>query len=143
MPVPTLITDLSTTAASNSPAGSESARGTVDDYLRAHASFIAKTRTEAPVITSGSVSAAPSTATTLFALANVASSTWLISVQLQAADTPNYSVFAVVSTQNASVRILSNVAGTLLTISNSGLNIQATQSSGISSTIYYSAVRIM
>jgi hypothetical protein len=35
---------LSTTAASNSPAGSESARGTIDDYLRAHASFIAQTR---------------------------------------------------------------------------------------------------
>ena len=44
MPVPTLITDLSTTAASNSPAGAESARGTIDDYLRAHASFIAQTR---------------------------------------------------------------------------------------------------
>jgi hypothetical protein len=44
MPVPTQITDLSTTAASNSPAGAESARGTIDDYLRAHASFIAQTR---------------------------------------------------------------------------------------------------
>jgi hypothetical protein len=44
MPVPSLITDLSTTAASNSPAGGESARGTIDDYLRAHASFIAQTR---------------------------------------------------------------------------------------------------
>jgi len=44
MPVPSVITDLSTTAASNSPAGSESARGTVDDYLRAHASFIASSR---------------------------------------------------------------------------------------------------
>jgi hypothetical protein len=44
MPVPPLITDLSTTAASNSPAGAESARGTIDDYLRAHASFIAQTR---------------------------------------------------------------------------------------------------
>ena len=44
MPVPSLITDLSTTAASNSPAGAESARGTIDDYLRAHASFIASLR---------------------------------------------------------------------------------------------------
>ena len=43
MPVPSLITDLSTTAASNSPAGGESARGTIDDYFRAHASFIAQT----------------------------------------------------------------------------------------------------
>jgi hypothetical protein len=44
MPVPSAITDLTTTAASNSPAGAESARGTIDDYLRAHASFIAQTR---------------------------------------------------------------------------------------------------
>ena len=44
MPVPSVITDLSTTAGSNSPAGSESASGTIDDYLRAHASFIAQTR---------------------------------------------------------------------------------------------------
>lgn len=41
MPVPSAITDLSTTAASNSPAGSE-APTTADDYLRAHASFIAQ-----------------------------------------------------------------------------------------------------
>lgn len=44
MPVPTVITDLSTTIGSNSPAGSESASGTIDDYLRAHAGFIAQTR---------------------------------------------------------------------------------------------------
>jgi hypothetical protein len=40
MPVPTLITDLSTTAASNSPATTESP-GDGDNYIRAHASFIA------------------------------------------------------------------------------------------------------
>lgn len=40
MPVPSLISDLTSTAATNSPAGSESAKGVVDDYLRAHASFI-------------------------------------------------------------------------------------------------------
>lgn len=44
MPVPSVITDLSTTVGSNSPAGSESASGTIDDYLRAHAGFIAQTR---------------------------------------------------------------------------------------------------
>lgn len=40
MPVPTAITDLSTTAASNSPAGSDSPT-TVDDHIRALAAFIA------------------------------------------------------------------------------------------------------
>jgi hypothetical protein len=40
MPTPTVITDLSTTAASNFPAGSD-APSTIDDVLRAHAAFLA------------------------------------------------------------------------------------------------------
>lgn len=40
MPVPNSIADLSKNAADNSPAGTESAKGTIDDYFRAHASFI-------------------------------------------------------------------------------------------------------
>lgn len=43
MPVPASINDLSTTAGSNYPAGSESPE-TLDDYQRAHASFIAQLR---------------------------------------------------------------------------------------------------
>jgi hypothetical protein len=43
MPIPSAISDLSQTAASNSPAGSESPT-TLDDYQRAHASFIALLR---------------------------------------------------------------------------------------------------
>lgn len=42
MPVPTSITDLSTTAASNSPAGADAVFPNLDDYLRAHAAFIAQ-----------------------------------------------------------------------------------------------------
>lgn len=41
MAVPTLVTDLSTTVGSNSPAGSESP-SLIDDYLRAQAGFIAQ-----------------------------------------------------------------------------------------------------
>lgn len=43
MPVPANISALSTTAGSNSPPGSEAVT-TVDDYLRAHAAFIAQLR---------------------------------------------------------------------------------------------------
>jgi hypothetical protein len=43
MPLPTAITDLSTTAASNFPAGSDSP-SSLDDVQRAHASFIAQLR---------------------------------------------------------------------------------------------------
>ena len=40
MPVPSSITELSKVASENSPAGTESPRGVLDDYFRAHASFI-------------------------------------------------------------------------------------------------------
>lgn len=43
MPLPTVITDLSITAASNYPAGTDSP-ATLDDVQRAHAAFIAQTR---------------------------------------------------------------------------------------------------
>jgi parallel beta-helix repeat protein len=46
MPVPTTIDDLSTTESSNSPLGTETPR-TADNYLRAHASFIAQLRDDA------------------------------------------------------------------------------------------------
>ena len=44
MAVPTLITDLSTTPASNSPAGSENVFPNLDDYLRVQAAFLASVR---------------------------------------------------------------------------------------------------
>jgi hypothetical protein len=91
----------------------------------------------------GQIIPASGVATTLFTIPSLSFSTWMVTVQLAAGDTSNYSAWAMISTQTSSVRIMTNVAGTLLTISNSGLAIQATQSSGISSTIYYSAIRIM
>ena len=44
MPVPSAITDLSTTLASNSPAGSDNVFPDLDNYLRAHAQFVALLR---------------------------------------------------------------------------------------------------
>lgn len=44
MPVPASINDLSTTAASNSPGGGENPFPDLDNYLRAHAAFIAALR---------------------------------------------------------------------------------------------------
>ena len=52
MPIPTLITDLSTTAASNYPAGSDSPAN-LDDVQRAHAAFIAQLRDDAEVLDNG------------------------------------------------------------------------------------------
>lgn len=42
MPVPNTLSDLKTTPSANSPQGTESAKGTIDDYLRTHAAFIAQ-----------------------------------------------------------------------------------------------------
>ena len=44
MPVPASIDELSTTASANYPAGSEPVFPNLDNYLRAHASFIAQLR---------------------------------------------------------------------------------------------------
>jgi C1q domain len=44
MPVPSVITDLSTTAGSNSPAGTDSIGTNMDDYVRALSAFIAQVR---------------------------------------------------------------------------------------------------
>lgn len=44
MPVPTSINDLVTTPAGNSPSGGEQVFPNLDDYLRAHAAFIAQVR---------------------------------------------------------------------------------------------------
>lgn len=40
MPVPSTMSDLSTTAGSNSPAGSEAIGTNLDNYLRGHAALI-------------------------------------------------------------------------------------------------------
>lgn len=44
MPVPATINDLALTAIANSPQGTESAKGTIDEYFRAQAGFIAELR---------------------------------------------------------------------------------------------------
>lgn len=44
MPVPSSINDLATTAIANFPQGTESAKGTIDEYFRKHAAFIAELR---------------------------------------------------------------------------------------------------
>lgn len=54
MPVPTSITDLSATAASNSPAGGDALLPELDNFLRAHGAFIRQSDTKAADIASAS-----------------------------------------------------------------------------------------
>lgn len=54
MPVPTTIADLSETAASNSPSGTETVFPGADNYLRAHAAFIAQLQSQLDALALGS-----------------------------------------------------------------------------------------
>lgn len=67
MAVPTLITDLSTTAASNAPSGSDSP-ATLDDIQRAHAAFIAQLRDNTGFTTAKAAAGANSDITSLTGL---------------------------------------------------------------------------
>lgn len=61
MPVPTLISQLSTTASLNSPDGAVDVPSSIDDYQRAHAAFIAqlrdRTATDLPNTPAGNIAA--------------------------------------------------------------------------------------
>ena len=67
MAVPTLITELSTTAASNAPSGSDSP-ATLDDIQRAHAAFIAQLRDNTGFTTAKAAAGANSDITSLTGL---------------------------------------------------------------------------
>lgn len=60
MPVPALITDLNTVAASNSPAGSETVFPSLDDYLRAGFSFTAQLNANKAPLASPAFTGTPS-----------------------------------------------------------------------------------
>lgn len=57
MPVPSAITDLSTTAGSNSPAGTDPIGTDADNYIRAHAAFIAQLRDGSKNLEAGTATA--------------------------------------------------------------------------------------
>lgn len=119
MPVPTLISDLTTTPGTNSPAGSESAKGVVDDYLRAHAAFIA----QLAAIVQGATVTLPSAGTVNIGFAgalNVAitGTTTITGFDVYAEGTLRYVTFsgAMTLTHNAAVLVLPGAAN-ILTVS--------------------------
>lgn len=113
MPVPSLISDLTTTAITNSPAGSESAKGVVDDYIRAHAAFIRQLSD----IVQGATVTLPSASTVNIGFAattNVAitGTTTINAFDLYAEGAIRYVVFsgAMQLTHNAAVLVLPGAA---------------------------------
>ena len=90
---------------------------------------------------SGSVSTANNTATTLFT-APTTLGAWLVTVNVDA-DSVLYAATYIVNTQGGSSTVATIIyKGTLISISVSGYDVKATQTSGGTETIQYSAVRI-
>jgi len=89
----------------------------------------------------GSVTAASSTATTIFTAATVTIGCYIVTIGLAGSGVVYNTVGLVVTDASASrVTILSQ--GALSNITSSGLTIQATQTSGISQTIFFTATRV-
>lgn len=84
---------------------------------------------------STSVTAANGSATTLFSLSSNTFATYIVTAGLAAGDPANYHEVAIISQQGSTLQATNLVNGSLMSISVSGLNIQATQSSGATSTI--------
>jgi hypothetical protein len=68
--------------------------------------------------------------------------TYIVSCGLSAADPTNYSAVAIVSADNSVLRATALQTAGLLSISVSGTSIRATQSSGVTATIYFTLTRV-
>ncbi len=77
-----------------------------------------------------SVSSTTGVAATLFTLSSTTFATYLLTVGLNANDPSNYHEVAIVVQQGSTLQVTTLVNSSLTSISVSGLNIQATQSSG-------------
>ncbi len=82
-----------------------------------------------------SVSAANNTATTLFTLASNTFATYIVTAGVPANDPANYHEVAIISQQGTTLQMTTLVNAALLSISVSGLDIKATQSSGLTQTV--------
>lgn len=84
---------------------------------------------------SASVSAATGSATTLFTLASNAFATYIVTAGVAADDPANYHEVAIISQQGSTLQVTTLVNASLMAITVSGLNIQGTQSSGLTQTV--------
>jgi hypothetical protein len=89
----------------------------------------------------GTVSANHATATTILTVPAAAGLHIVFATVAGSGSAANYTAFATVLVEGATARIATN-DGALLTLTLSGLNVQATQSSGVSQTVTYRSLRI-
>jgi hypothetical protein len=90
----------------------------------------------------GSVSAANSTATTIYAAPSVNQTAYLVTCQVSNSnDQANYGAVSLVTTGTSTAKATALQTATLMTITVSGLNIQCTQGSGSTNTVTWSVLR--
>lgn len=123
------------------PTAATAAPGTNTTQLATTAFVISQVGMAPPV--TNSISAASGTTVTIFSLSPASPAVYLVSVNIGTVnDTSNYSATAIVIIDGTSARLVTTFNATLQTITLSGLNIQSTQTSGGTKTIYGSALRI-
>lgn len=91
---------------------------------------------------SGTVSAATATATTIATLFSVTNGTYIVSCGLAASDPTNYSAVSLVTVDATVLRVTNLQTATLMSITISGQTVRATQSSGVTTTIYFTLTRV-
>jgi hypothetical protein len=87
-------------------------------------------------------SVASGTATTLFALTGDYEESYIVNASLHTADTANYFAVSIVVNSDTARSITALRTVGLMSITLSGANVQATQTSGGSTTIYWNATRL-
>jgi len=91
---------------------------------------------------SGSVSAATSTATTIFTSPTDNVAAWFVTVNVSTASTA-YAATYVINAQGGSATVATQIyKGANISVTMSGYNVQVTQTSGVTQTVSYSAIRI-
>lgn len=90
----------------------------------------------------GSTSAANDTATTIFTAPLLNNGTYIVSCNVPAADPVNYSAVSLVTVDATVLRATPLQTATLLSITVSGQNIQATQLSGLTVDIVWTVTRV-
>jgi hypothetical protein len=90
----------------------------------------------------GSTSLPAATATTIATIPSGTRSSYLVTISLNVVDAINYGAAAIIVVDNSSASLATIKTGALMTLTMSGLNIQATSGAGTTNTGYWSVTRL-
>jgi hypothetical protein len=90
----------------------------------------------------GSTSLPSATATTIATIPSGTRSSYLVTISLNVVDAVNYGAAAIIVVDNSSASLATIKTGALMTLTMSGLNIQATQGAATTNTGYWSVTRL-